>query len=67
MFYWLLAFSSPGCGPGSWLGVPYLTIELSQLYQAPGLNRIRLTTLGGLLLGYIFLWSDLLCYGLGAY
>ncbi|MGB0387440.1 MAG: DUF2809 domain-containing protein [Ardenticatenaceae bacterium] len=40
-------------------------IEVSQLYQAPWINTIRQTRLGGLVLGYGFLWSDLLCYAVG--
>jgi hypothetical protein len=40
-------------------------IELSQLYHSPWLDRIRDTKVGGLILGYSFLWSDLLCYGIG--
>jgi len=40
-------------------------IELSQLYQAPWINAIRNTTLGALVLGSGFLWSDLLAYVLG--
>ena len=40
-------------------------IELSQLYQAPWINAIRKTTLGALVLGSGFLWSDLLAYALG--
>ena len=40
-------------------------IEGSQLYQAPWINSIRATRMGGLLLGHGFLWSDLLCYGIG--
>lgn len=40
-------------------------IELSQLYQAPWINAIRHTTLGALVLGSGFLWSDLLAYALG--
>lgn len=40
-------------------------IELSQLYHAPWIDRLRATTFGGLILGYSFVWSDLLCYGLG--
>ncbi len=40
-------------------------IEISQLYHAPWIDRIRHTTLGGLVLGYGFLWSDLLCYATG--
>jgi hypothetical protein len=40
-------------------------IELSQLYQAPWLQDVRATALGGLLLGHTFLWSDVLCVALG--
>lgn len=40
-------------------------IEVSQLYQAPWINEIRGTTLGGLILGFGFLWSDILAYTLG--
>jgi hypothetical protein len=41
------------------------SIELSQLYHATWLDQIRHTRAGGLILGYGFLWSDLLCYGVG--
>ncbi|BDD08645.1 hypothetical protein FUAX_10770 [Fulvitalea axinellae] len=40
-------------------------IELSQLYQVDWLNTIRHTRLGGLVLGFGFLWSDLICYTAG--
>lgn len=40
-------------------------IELTQLYHAPWLDSIRQYRLAGLILGYDFLWSDLLCYSLG--
>jgi hypothetical protein len=40
-------------------------IELSQLYQAPWINAIRSNTLGALVLGSGFLWSDLLAYAIG--
>ncbi|MDR4984401.1 hypothetical protein CN491_01965 [Bacillus cereus] len=40
-------------------------IELSQLYHAPWIDSIRATTLGGLILGYGFLWSDLVAYTIG--
>ena len=42
-------------------------IEISQLYQAPWLNAIRHTTLGGLILGFGFLWSDLVGYCVGVF
>ncbi len=41
------------------------SIELSQLYHAPWIDQIRHTKAGGLILGYGFLWSDLLCYVIG--
>ena len=40
-------------------------IELSQLYHTPWIDSIRQTTLGGLILGFGFLWSDLACYAVG--
>lgn len=40
-------------------------IELSQLYHANWIDNIRKTTLGGLILGYGFLWTDLLAYSIG--
>lgn len=40
-------------------------IEISQLYHAPWIDAIRNTTLGGLVLGFGFLWSDILCYTIG--
>jgi hypothetical protein len=42
-----------------------VAIEWSQLYHAPWIDNVRQTTLGGLVLGYGFLWSDLICYALG--
>jgi hypothetical protein len=42
-----------------------VSIEVSQLYQAPWINAIRRTTLGGLILGSGFLWSDIACYLVG--
>ena len=40
-------------------------IEFSQLYQAPWIDALRQTRLGGLVLGYGFLWTDLICYAAG--
>ena len=40
-------------------------IEITQLYHAPWINSIRATRLGGLALGYGFLWSDLAAYTIG--
>ncbi|MDP4090274.1 MAG: DUF2809 domain-containing protein, partial [Bacillota bacterium] len=41
------------------------SIEISQLYHAPWIDSIRSTTLGGLILGFGFLWSDIICYTVG--
>lgn len=41
------------------------TIEVSQLYHAPWIDSIRRTTVGGLVLSYGCLWSDLACYTVG--
>ena len=40
-------------------------VEISQLYHAPWIDSIRQTTLGGLVLGFGFLWTDLICYAVG--
>lgn len=40
-------------------------IEISQLYHSAWIDNIRGTTIGGLVLGYGFLWSDLICYSIG--
>lgn len=40
-------------------------IEFSQLYHAPWIDAVRSTTIGHLVLGTGFLWSDLICYAAG--
>ncbi len=40
-------------------------IEFSQIYQGIWINKIRATTLGGLILGHGFLFSDFICYSVG--
>src|SRR6478672_10879195 len=42
-----------------------VAVEISQLYHAPWIDSIRQTTLGGLILGFGFVWSDLACYAVG--
>jgi glycopeptide antibiotics resistance protein len=42
-----------------------LLIEVSQLYHAPWIDDIRRTFLGKMLLGFGFMWSDVLCYAIG--
>ncbi len=40
-------------------------IEITQFNQSDWLNNLRHTTLGGLILGFDFLWSDILMYTIG--
>jgi Protein of unknown function (DUF2809) len=40
-------------------------VEFSQLYHAPWIDAVRGTTIGALVLGQGFLWSDLVCYVAG--
>ncbi len=40
-------------------------VEISQLYHAPWIDAIRATRMGGLVLGFGFLWSDMVAYTLG--
>jgi hypothetical protein len=42
-----------------------MLIEASQLYHAPWIDAVRATRLGGLVLGFGFLWSDVVCYLVG--
>lgn len=46
------------------LSICYL-IETSQLYSTPWIDQVRNTTLGALVLGRGFLWSDMLAYTIG--
>jgi len=46
-------------------GLFSLIIEISQLYHAPWIDYFRRLRLGGLILGFGFLWSDLICYFVG--
>lgn len=40
-------------------------IEAFQLYEANWINKIRSYKIGGLILGFGFLWSDIISYTLG--
>jgi hypothetical protein len=46
------------------LAVAFL-VEISQFYHAPWIDSNRQTTLGVLVLGFGFLWTDLVCYSVG--
>lgn len=68
MIFLVWAIALPGLRPTrlalAALATCYL-VEFSQLYHAPGIDAIRATTPGHLVLGQGFLWHDLLAYALG--
>ena len=41
--------------------------EISQLYHAEWIDKVRDTVIGEALLGMGFLWSDLVCYAVGTF
>jgi hypothetical protein len=66
--YLTIAFLFPRLpvrGVAAAAGLFSLAVEVSQLYHAPWIESVRRTRVGGLLLGHGFLWSDLVCYGVG--
>ncbi|NIV10756.1 MAG: DUF2809 domain-containing protein, partial [Aliifodinibius sp.] len=46
------------------LGFSFL-IEISQFYHPHWLDALRGTAIGGLILGFSFVWTDLICYTVG--
>lgn len=68
MVFFGLGFIAPATRTSRRAGLALMasyTVEFSQLYHAPWIEALRHTTLGGLVLGFGFLWSDLLCYTVG--
>lgn len=69
MVFWILALLFRRKEP-VWIALATLlfsySIEVSQLYHAAWIDAIRATRLGGLVLGFGFLWSDMVCYTAGA-
>lgn len=69
MVYWILALLFRRKEP-VWIALATLlfsySIEVSQLYHAAWIDAIRATRLGGVVLGFGFLWSDMVCYTAGA-
>lgn len=68
MVFLLFGFAAPRITTGQ--AALYATAfsvadEISQLYHAPWINRIRHTTLGHLVLGDTFSWGDIACYVAG--
>ena len=68
MFYFLMATLFPR-RPLRTLAVLAIswcwTVEISQAIQWPWLVELRQTRMGGLVLGQVFLWSDMVCYVIG--
>ncbi|TLU61335.1 DUF2809 domain-containing protein [Thalassotalea litorea] len=68
MVFWLACIALPSAR-NTTLFLAALTfaflIEISQIYQAPWINELRHTSLGALVLGFGFKWSDLIAYTLG--
>ena len=52
-------------GETLWASAAFLGIGLILPRVSTWIDSIRQTTLGGLILGFGFLWSDLVCYALG--
>ena len=68
MVFWLLCAlqpASPATQPAIMAVCFSFCIEFSQFYHAPWIDNIRSTTIGGLVLGYGFKFSDLVCYAIG--
>jgi hypothetical protein len=66
--YWAIALVRPRAGRVNrgLLALCFaIAVEVSQLFHPTWLDGIRRTPLGGLLLGFGFLWSDLACYAAG--
>lgn len=68
LMFWLVCFLKPNW-PLNYqvitaLAISY-AIEFSQFYQADWLNQIRNSPIGGLILGFTFLPSDLVAYTIG--
>lgn len=68
MIYFLVRFLFPKARTKTTFLISLLIcyiIETLQLYQADWIVSIRATTLGRLILGQGFLWSDILAYTFG--
>ena len=68
MVFWLLTLVRP-TGEGRRVAAMAFAIavavETSQRVHVPWLDALRATTLGALVLGQGFLWSDIVCYAVG--
>lgn len=70
MYYFIVGFLFPEMKPlavALWSIGLCFAIEFLQFYQADWINQIRQNRLGGLILGFGFRWSDLVCYTIGGF
>ena len=68
LVFWLVRFVKPSISPlhsAAFALAFAFSVEFLQFYHAPWIDSIRATTLGGLVLGFEFLVSDLICYSAG--
>ena len=68
MVFWMFGFvfkRKRSCTIAAYAMLFSFGIEISQLYHAVWIDGIRNTKIGGLVLGFGFLWSDLMCYTIG--
>lgn len=68
LVFWLAAVVRPAAPTWALATAALATafaVEASQLVHTPGLDALRATRLGALVLGRGFLWSDLVCYTVG--
>ena len=68
MVFFAVSYLTPQLTSAARAGLAFTfacAVEASQLYHAPWIDSIRQTTIGGLVLGFTFVWSDLACYGVG--
>ena len=68
MVFWLFALVMRRAGTTTLVACALafsFAIEISQLYHAPWIDAIRATSIGALVLGSGFVWSDLACYTVG--
>lgn len=66
--YWVLALAHPRMRAAHRLLLALaiaITVEVSQLFHPAWLEAVRATWFGARVLGFGFLWSDLVCYAVG--
>jgi hypothetical protein len=68
MVFWLLTLVCPSGDRRQLAAIAFaiaVAVETSQRYHMPWLDALRASTLGALVLGQGFLWSDIVCYAVG--